>query len=777
VKISARTLAEFCCRRGDIHYRYDEPTLAKEGIATQQALQRQSSATRAATGYQRELSIAVERRVGRRATVVSGRIDGCDPSLPVPLVEEYKTTRTDPVSLYRHAGDVHMGQLKIYAALLIVSGHQAAAFRLRLLYCHPDSLTVMPIEVVVDRVTLTAFFDRCLRAFVLAIARLELHRRRRNRALRALDFPFPSFRGAQLKLAREVYRTIRDGGALLAEAPTGAGKTAGVLFPSLRAMGEDLIDRTVFLTSRGTGSLAVTDTLRRLQPKPGAVRSVVITAKHKVCFQEEPICDPALCDFARGYYDRAPQAIAELLRADLLDRTAIERVARQHGVCPFELSLDAAVWCDVVVCDYNYVFDPVVRLKRLHGITRDRSQLLVDEAHQLSDRVRDSLSAAVDRSVVRNALQEAPPGRLRTAIAAFDRRGMAYKRAETAKRTLPANDYECVVQWPAPLLRAAQSVLGVMADEAEVVSALPALRGLGFTLTRLLRAESWFTPDRFAVLLRGNRRQWRIDIRCLDPGPHIATQLADFAAHVRFSGTLTPSILFGRLHGVPEAQTIRLPSPFSRTQLGAFVVPDVSVRYRHRERNLDGLVNLIETVISARSGNYLVALPSFDYLQQVIDRWRLIHPKRCLIEQTRDMSEPQRKHFLARFEANSNDPVTGLIVLGGVFAESVDLPGERLSGMIVVGIGLPPPTLERQCLAECYGDLGRIAAYEHPAMARVVQAAGRLIRSEADRGVLCLIDDRYLADSYGRYLPMHWQPTTVRATEMANALYAFWNTG
>lgn len=773
VKIAARDLAQFCCREGDIHYRFEESTRAEEGIATQKRLQQ---ARLVEGGYERELNVACDLRVGRRPVSVSGRIDGCDLSTEEPLLEEFKTTRVDPVALHGHAGGVHVGQLKLYAGLLIAAGNEAQWFRLRLLYCHPDTLAVTTFESRTSAAELGEFLRRCLRQFVLAIARLDLHRRRRNRALAVLAFPFAAFRESQRQLAREVYRAARDGGALIAEAPTGAGKTAGVLFPALRAMGDEKIDRAVFVTSRGTGAHAAVESLRQLRPPGSAMRAAVITAKNKICFQPEPVCDPNLCEFARGYYDRLPGALADVLATGVIDRNEIERVARLHSVCPFELSLDAAVWSDVVLCDYNYVFDPVVRFQRLQGVTRDRTVLLVDEAHQLGDRVRDSLSAVIDRAMVAAALAEqlAPP--VRRAIETFDRKAMAFKRAQVREHSQRAEDYECVVAWPDGLLRAAEVIFEAHTGEPQSMEGGSALRTLTFALSRLLRAESWYAPDRFAVFLRGDRSHWSLDVRCLDPGEHIAQSLSAFHAHVRFSATLKPLALYARLHGVPEPQSLQLPSPFDGEQLRVVVVPDVSVRYRNRQQSLDRLVSVIESVVQARAGNYIVALPSFDYLERVSTEFKLRNPGHDSIEQLRTMDESQRSAFLDRFES-SDQPLLGFIVLGGVFAESVDLPGDRLVGMVVVGLGLPPPSLERQRLEACFGELGVIAAYEQPAMTRVVQAAGRIIRTESDRGVLCLIDDRYLRANYRRYLPSHWRPSVARADEVATALYAFWNTG
>ncbi len=760
-------LAEFCCPPSDIHFRYDNATLAQEGIATQRHHQ---SAHAGNNDYQRELAVAATRRVGRRQVSVAGRIDGCNLALAVPLLEEYKTTRTNPGELFAHCGRVHMTQLELYAAILIAGGELAERWLLRLLYCHPDTRHVVPYEVVVERQALLDRLEQCLRTYVLAIARIERHRRRRNRALRGLAFPFAMFRDSQRRLARAVYRAARDGTALLAEAPTGSGKTAAALYPSLRAMGDGHHDRTVFLTSRGTGARTAGDFLRHLGLDPHQLRSISITAKHKICFQQEPTCDPDLCQFARGYHDRATNAVVELLRAGSIERAEVEDVARAHHVCPFELTLDAAVHCDVVVCDYNYVFDPVVRLKRLRGISNDDIQLLIDESHQLSDRVRESLSTVLSRSTIRDALGEMGPGDARSAIERFDRAAMRMKREAVRASGAAADDYELSIEWPRSLLDAALRAQEAIARNAASLTSAACQR-LAFDLARFARTEVWFDRERFAIFLRGGRSGWQLDIRCLDASAHIAATLAESRSHVRFSATLTPPELFHRLHGVRESLAMRLPSPFDPARLAVLHVADISVRLRDRPSSLERLVDLVATVASSRAGNYLVALPSFDYLEQVALQFRARHPQHDCIVQDRAMDDAARRAFLARFDA---EPVVGFIVLGGIFAESVDLPGDRLLGMVVVGLSLPPPTTERDAMVRSIGDYGRMAAYEQPALGRVVQAAGRIIRTPTDRGVVCLVDDRFAHPNYRRYLPMHWRVRKVRAAQASEVLYGFW---
>ncbi|NJN51954.1 MAG: hypothetical protein HC809_09455 [Gammaproteobacteria bacterium] len=324
----------------------------------------------------------------------------------------------------------------------------------------------------------------------------------------------------------------------------------------------------------------------------------------------------AFSEYAAGYYHRAPAAVAQLLRAGVGDRATIEATAREHRVCPFELSLDTAVWADVVVCDYNYVFDPVVRLQRLQGVVTDRSLLLIDEAHQLADRVRDSLSTVLSRDSLSRAVEAAVSGSaVRKAIARFDRRAMKWKRDQVQAQEASPGDYQLVIAWPDALIQGAQRVLDELAAAAHAGEDTSEFRALSYALARLVRTASWFAEERFIVVLSGDRVRWSIDIRCLDPSVHISESLAAFHAHVRFSATLRPMALYARVHGVEDSQAVQLPSPFSSDQLHVSVVRDVSVRYRDRQRSLERLLDVVDAVVFGRSGNYLVALPSFEYLE------------------------------------------------------------------------------------------------------------------------------------------------------------------
>ena len=749
--VAVRELAAFVHRRGDLHYRYDRATTAVEGIGAQRRAQRGRP-----DGYRRE--VPVEATVHRHgvALTVRGRIDGFDGD--AGLVEEFKTTRSDVERLHAHLGHVHMAQLKLYAALV---GGDRPAWRLRLVYLRPDGDSALEVDETLTREALGYFLETTVDRYAAWLAGRRMHAGRRNAVLGSLAFPFDDFRDHQRRMARAVFRAFRDGGQLLVEAATGSGKTVAMLYAALRTMGAERLDRAVFLTARGTGQRAAEEALARCAPG-GGVAAVTVTAKDRICFHPGTPCDPAHCEHARGYYDRMPAARHALLRTGLVAREQVEVVAREHVVCPFELSLDAAAWADVVVCDYNYVFDPIVHLRRLVTNGFGRAGLLVDEAHQLAGRASEMLSVAVERAGCRRALGDAP-GPLAARLRSVDRALLALRRAEN----------DGVIAAPAALLRAIERLLLAAAD-VDLAAAPDTRTFLGDCHRFAVGAAGWFDAADYRYLLATEGRDVDVRMACLSPAAHIAEVLDGFHGAVRFSGTLSPPGLFQALHGQPESSCSgRVDAGFPEDALGVFVVPDVSTYYRDRSRTLDALAGVVRVVTEAAPGNYLVALPSFAYLDALTEALGAASPV-PVRSQRPDMDDAERARFVAAL-SDPDTPCIGVVVMGGLFAESVDFDGGALRGVIVVGPGLPPRSTERDLVVERHGPDGFTVAYLQPAMAKVVQAAGRALRGPADRGVVVLVDPRFAGSRCRAFFPAHWRPRRVRAADVGGAVAAFWN--
>lgn len=592
---------------------------------------------------------------------------------------------------------------------------------------------------------------------------------------RDMPFPYAEFRPQQRRLAKHLYRGFRDGVDWLVEAPTGAGKTMTSVFPALKAIGEGELDRLVFLTSRTTGQRAAEDALARAATAAGdeTLVAVTVTAKERICFTPGAPCDPDRCEFARGYYERMPAARRALLERGLAVRDVVEAVAREHRVCPFELSLDAAEWADVVVGDYNYVFDPVVRLTRLENTLFARVGLVVDEAHHLGDRVRDMLSAALPRRMVKAALAEAGlPAN-------------AAKRFRSVDRTLAAlgghpSEAPRVIAKPEALCRAVERLVTAFATEAVDLEAFPAAAQAYWQTLRFGRATVWAEAEEgesaFRYLASGSGRGLCAQLACTAPGAHIRRILAAFQGTVRQSGTLAPAPVFQRMHGFDaDAPALVSEAGWEAERLGVFAVADLSTYFRDRERSLPRLVATIDAVAAATPGNALVAFPSFDYLAAAAAQFASAADVRC---QTADMALAERRDFIAWLnERRADRKRLGFVVMGGVFTESVDFDSEALRLVMVVGPGLPPRSLLRDLVAESAtrtGTDGFDAAYRQPAMMRVAQTVGRIARAPGQRGVAVLVDPRFAQPAYRAFLPRRWRIASTHAAGAAAAVERFW---
>ncbi len=716
-------------------------------------------------GYRTEYPVRQRHSINGAEFELRGRVDGLLVDGNNALVEEFKATRFDVETVHLHDGPVHWAQAKLYAALLAQELSGVERWLLRLVYCDPDSGRTRTFEQTMRPEGLDCFLSETLeRLWPAAQAR---HERKRNAWLDSRPFPFARFRPHQRALARRCYRAMRNRERLLFEAPTGSGKTMATIYPALKSLAADESGKLLFLTGRGTGAQAAQAALARIDAGRKHLRVVTVTAREKACIVAGMPCSAETCAYARGYYDKRDAALDALCREHAIDPGQIESIARRHEVCPFELSLDAAVRADAVICDYNYVFDPVVRLQRF--MADGEIDLLIDEAHQLASRTADMLSTDLQRIAFKAALSE-PVGE------SIARRLESIDRALTALRRQCGDESETLIEQPQALNRAIVRFLDeIQAMDADL-SRLPALRAAVFDASRWRRSEGWREPGPFAYVLDTRGRGIVVRSCCLDAGRHIGDTLSRYRSSIRFSGTLSPLPLYNRLHGLDDAPFERAASAFGEHQLAVLIVRDIDTCYRARETTVGRLVEAVHAVFSARAGNYLIAFPSYAYLERFRIEARRRFPQGILHCQVPGMTAGDRDAFLNHLRAESG-PRLAAVVLGGVFTESVDLADVPLTGVIAVSAGIPPPDLTRDCQrryfdASCGN--GRHVAFLLPAMTRVVQAAGRLLRSPEQRGVICLIDPRMGNAEYRRYFPAHWRPRPVTARELGAAVAKFW---
>ncbi|GAA5175307.1 ATP-dependent DNA helicase [Modicisalibacter zincidurans] len=757
-RVAVRALCEFTARGGDLDLRFTPSPTAQEGIAGHALV-----AARRGADYQREIALAGE----YGALAVRGRADGYDAARN--RLEEIKTFRGDLASMPDNHRRLHWSQVKVYGALLCRE-RALDEVRLALVYLDVVSQRETLIEERFDAATLEAFFEDQCRRF-LAWAEQELaHRQRRDAALEALRFPHAGFRPAQRELAESVYKAAGTGRCLMLQAPTGIGKTLGTLFPTLKAMPRQRLDRLFFLAAKTPGRRLALDALATLAPTEGdatrgdtaptALRVLELTARDKACEHPDKACHGDSCPLASGFYDRLPEARAAAVRHGRLERAALREIALAHDICPYYLGQELARWCDVVVGDYNYYFDLHAMLYALTVENQWRVVLLVDEAHNLVERGRGMYTAELDQGALR-ALKRSAPAALKKPLERVGRQWRALNGEAGDNPT--SDDYHVLDTPPQRLLGALQGLTAAIGDYSEQPFTLDSeLQRVYLDALHLARlAELFDDHSLYDMTLRDGRRGARLSRLCcrnVVPAGFLAPRFAAAHSAVLFSATLGPADYYRNLLGLPDATPwLESASPFSAEQLSVHRVRTISTRYADRPASLEPIAALMATQYRRRPGNYLAFFSSYAYLDQVAERFAAAFPAIPLWRQSRRMDEAERQAFVERFAADGRG--IGFAVLGGAFGEGIDLAGERLVGAFVATLGLPQvnPVTEqfRRCLETRFGR-GYDYAYLYPGVQKVVQAAGRVIRTPEDRGSVHLIDDRFGEPRVARLLPAWW---------------------
>ncbi len=825
--VAVRALCEFTARTGDLDLRFTPAPSALEGIEGH-AVVRQRRQAPPDSRYEAEVALSGQ----FEGLQVRGRADGFDAA--AQQLEEIKTYRGPLDAVRPHHRALHWAQAKVYGHLLC-QARGLARLNVALVYVHTPSLqeTVLVQDCSADE--LQQFFAMHCRRY-LDWARSEAgHRQQRNAALAAAAFPMAAFRTGQRQLAVAVYRTARSGGGgrcLMAQAPTGIGKTLGTIFPMLKAMAGhgaasasstcNGLDKLFFLTAKGTGHGLALHALEHMQTalaqgQHEPLRVLQMRARDTSCEHPDKACHGESCPLAQGFFDRLPAARAEAVALSasaepvLWDGSTVRQVALQHGICPYYLSQELARWADVVVADYHYFYDSAAMLYALAQQQGWRVGVLVDEAHNLLERARSMYTAPLsqfDLAAARRSTTSAT-GAVKKALDALQRQWNALNKAQavlpqratdseadgaSGAQSLPLfaqaaaqtvsglreprhtgshTAYQSYAAIPPALLAAVQRAIGAIAD-VQADQALPAgdpVLTLYWALLHFQALAEQFGPHALfdaqlapPLLARGGQPRTPVSTLCIRnvvPAPHLAARHAAAQATVLFSGTLSPPQFYRDLLGLPaDTAWLEVDAPFAAHQLQVRIARHISTRWRDREASLAPLADLIARQYAGQPGNYLCFVSSFDYLQRVAASLQRLHPLLPLWQQERSMDEAGRAAFLERFVEGGQG--VGLAVLGSAFAEGVDLPGTRLIGAFVATLGLPQvnpvnEAMQRAMDAAMGAGRGHDYTYLYPGLRKVVQAAGRVIRTEQDRGVVVLVDDRFQRAEVRALLPSWWR--------------------
>ena len=791
IRISVRSLVEFILRSGSIDNRKGAApdNAMAEGGRIHRMIQR-----RMGSDYQAEVVMRYSWSTPAYDLVVEGRADGVING-DVVTIDEIKGTYRD-LEKMKELVDVHLAQAKCYASMY-AREHDSAQMKVRMTYCNMETEELRYFVNTYQRAELDEWFEALLTEYKKWADFTNEWQEQRTASIRQLAFPF-SYREGQKELATYVYRSIVHKRKLFIEAPTGVGKTLSTVFPAVKAIGEGKAERIFYLTAKTITRTVADNTFQLLRERQLRFKTVILTAKEKICFMEETECNPGACPYADGHYDRINDAIYDLLlHEDHYNREKVEEYARKYKVCPFEMSLDMSLFSDGIICDYNYVFDPHVYLKRFfaEGV-QGQYIFLIDEAHNLVDRGREMYSA----SLVKEDFLA-----LKKIVREYDGK-MEHQLDKCSRELLPLKR-ECedcrIVGSIEPFVQAVERLYETMEKYLEEHDESPVREDVldfFFEISHFLLIYDGLDENYVIYTELEEDDSFMVKLFCVNPSVNLKECMQRARSTVLFSATLLPIQYYkSLLGGEKEDFEVYAKSTFNPKKKALYIGSDVTSKYSRRSpKEYYNIAYYLHEITRMRYGNYLIFFPSHSFLQSVFEVYEenFLDPEteECIIQED-IMSEEDREQFLSRFEGNRNceledmihmdieveeeKSLLGFCVMGGIFSEGIDLKNDSLIGAVIVGTGLPQVCNEREILKSYFDAAGKNGfdyAYRYPGMNKVLQAAGRVIRTSEDVGIVALLDDRFLNGAYQQLFPREWEEyEVVTADRVARRVERFWD--
>ncbi|MCQ2520186.1 MAG: ATP-dependent DNA helicase [Lachnospiraceae bacterium] len=790
-RISVRNLIEFILRSGDIDNRigsFSEQAM-QEGGRIHRMIQKRMGAD-----YRAEVPLAFVFHGEEIDITVEGRADGIIENDSGVTIDEIKSTYAD-VMKYREAQPLHLAQAKFYAYIYCLE-NDMDEIKVRITYCNIETEEIRYFHETCSFGELTEFVNEVCSAYE-KWAKMEIEWiEKRNESIKTLPFPFP-YRDGQEELVKQVYYSIHHGKKLFIEAPTGVGKTVSTVYPAVCALGQQKAQKIFYLTAKTITRTVAADCLDILRERGLAIKGIVLTAKEKICLTESKECNPESCPYACGHFDRVNDAVFDMLNAtESYTRDTIVEYAQKHRVCPFEMGLDASLFCDFIIGDYNYAFDPRAKLKRFFADGREKQYIfLVDEAHNLVDRAREMYSAVLYKEMfldIKKLTKDDCPG--------------ISKRAQSCNQALLNLKRLCTSQalrepdidgFTGALLRLYSHLEKVLQDKTDING-----KKVKHTLTGEVREqllEYYFEIFNFLDIYE--RVDENYEVYCafdgngdfyirlfnVNPCKNLGECMQAARSSILFSATLLPIQYYKELlSGTAEDYEVYAKSVFDPKKRRILVANDVTSKYtRRNETEYTRIANYITDIVRERNGNYMAFFPSYGFMNKVYEYTDFAGCEAQNIEiivQSSDMKEADREEFLNRFQpenGNEDKSLIGFCVMGGIFSEGIDLKNDALIGAIIVGTGIPQVCLEQDIIKDFFdnrGENGYDYAYRYPGMNKVLQAAGRVIRTEEDIGVVALLDERFLERKQRMLFPREWEDCRVVNLESApGVIESFWN--
>ena len=758
IRISVRNLVEFILREGDIDNRTgggQDPENMQMGSRIHRKIQRQMG-----SDYQAEVPLKTEIVCDGFTLKIEGRADGLIHAKEQVMVDEIKGVLRE-LDLVQEPAGIHLAQAKCYASM-VAEQEGVDEIGVQMTYCQMETEEVKRFQYSYRSNELKVWFDEVIRQYE-KWAKFQIEwRKARNASVKGIEFPFP-YRKGQRNLAVSVYRTILRKKKLFIQAPTGVGKTISTVFPAVKAVGEELGEKIFYLTAKTITRTVAEQAFETLREQNLKFKVITLTAKEKICFCEETSCNPDDCPYAKGHFDRVNDAVYELLmQEDVMSREVLEAQARKHKVCPFEMALDVSTWVDGVICDYNYVFDPDARLKRFFAEGGAGGYLfLIDEAHNLVERGRQMYSAELckeDFLAVKKLVKGEAP--------------RFAKRLEACNKILLAMKKECenykmldnISHFGIQLMNVLSETDRYL-EECVDKEVRETVLDFYFQVRSFLNIYDGLDENYVVYTEYQENGRFVLKLFCVNPAANLQKCLDKGNSAVFFSATLLPIQYYKRLLSTEKDNyAVYIDSSFDTKKRLLMNGVDVSTRYAMRSREMyQRYAIYIFRVVKAKIGNYLIFFPSYRFMEDVYQEFTQLlasdEEEMELVIQQKHMDEEERENFLRAFEMGREKSLIGFGVLGGIFSEGIDLTNEKLIGTLIIGTGLPQVCNEREILKSYFDQKGLYGfdyAYRYPGMNKVLQAAGRVIRTEDDRGVILLLDERFQREKGKEIFPKEW---------------------
>lgn len=775
VKISVRNLVEFILREGDIDQRRTAGADKEQmqlGARIHRKIQRQMG-----SDYHAEVPLKMEVLCEGFTLCLEGRADGIIKRADEIVIDEIKGVLRE-LKYIEEPVAVHLAQAKCYAYMYASQNH-LEEIRIQMTYCQMETEEIKRFLQTFSIEELKTWMEDVIKRYE-KWAKFQMEWRKVSReSIRQIQFPY-AYREGQKELAMSVYRTILRKKKLFIQAPTGIGKTMATVFPAVKAVGEGLGDKLFYLTAKTITRTVAEQAFQTLKKQKLRYKVITLTAKEKICFCEEAVCNPEACPYAKGHYDRVNDAVFDLLTStDDMSRSNIEEYARKHEVCPFEMSLDVALWVDAVICDYNYVFDPNAHLRRFFSEGGKEDYLfLIDEAHNLVERAREMYSAALykEEFLTAKRLVKGMDRKLTRKLEICNQQFLVLKRECESYR-----EYTSVGHIAVSLMNL-MSELERFLEETEAEEVREQLLELYFHVRAFLNIYDILDEHYVIYTELETDDSFLLKLFCVNPAVNLQEYLSRGNSTIFFSATMLPIRYYKKLLSVEkEDYAVYAPSPFQKERRKLFVGTDVSTKYTRRTGQMyERFASYIAAALRVKKGNYIAFFPSYRFLEEVYEKFQRYQTEDVIcIVQEQSMDEEKREAFLQAFDQDRSESLIGFCVMGGIFSEGIDLTEERLIGAFLVGTGLPQVRNGREILKKYFdrhGENGFSYAYLYPGMNKVLQAAGRVIRTAEDRGVILLLDERFLERQYQEVFPREWDDYEIGTLKTAEkSMMKFWD--